>query len=546
MIQSLSIRNFALIQEADLLFPAGFIAITGETGSGKSILLGALNLIHGERADYSVIRDSKEKTIVEANFRIDEQYKEWFDENELDYEPVSLIRREITSQGKSRAFINDTPVSLVTLKELTEQLVYIHSQHQTLALKQVQFQLNVLDAVADSSELALEVKLKVTELRKLENELSTLKENLAVQQREIEFARFQHNELTEHRLDELDYVSFEAELTGLSNVDQLKELYIAISTGIGEDNGPLDRLRLLKVLAEKYKSSDSLSEDFSNRLNSAIVELKELENDAQSAFEKVEADPERLFQLTDSVDKYNKLLNKYGVTTQEELLQIQQKLAEQLDADANRDERIFSLEQAVSKLIQEITEKSDLLFNQRNKAAKEVVVRIENSLKELKMADAKIVFDLQRKNELDSNGGMTVQCLFSANAGMELKSIEKAASGGELSRLMLAIQAELSHKKGLPTLVLDEIDTGVSGDVASRVARFLAKIGQNIQCVVVTHLPQVAAKATHHLEVSKANAQTAITPLNDQNRLEAIAKMMSGESVTEAALANAKELILAD
>lgn len=546
MIQSLSIRNFALIQEADLLFPGGFIAITGETGSGKSILLGALNLILGERADYSVIRDSNEKTIVEANFRIDEQYREWFDENELDYEPVSLIRREITSQGKSRAFINDTPVSLVTLKELTEQLVYIHSQHQTLALKQVQFQLNVLDAVADTSDLALEVKLKVTELRKLENELLTLKENLAAQQREIEFARFQYNELTEHRLDELDYVSFEAELAGLSNVDQLKELYIAISTGIGEDNGPLDRLRLLKVLTEKYKSSDRLSEDFSNRLNSAIVELKELENDAQSAFEKVEADPERLFQLTDSVDKYNKLLSKYGVATQEELLQIQQELAEQLDADANRDERIFSLEQAVSKLTQEITEKSDRLFNQRHKAAKEVVVRIENSLKELKMADAKIVFDLQRKNELDSNGGMTVQCLFSANAGMELKSIEKAASGGELSRLMLAIQAELSHKKGLPTLILDEIDTGVSGDVASRVARFLAKIGQNIQCVVVTHLPQVAAKATHHLEVSKSNAQTAITPLNDQDRLEAIAKMMSGESVTEAALANAKELILAD
>lgn len=546
MIQSLSIRNFALIQEADLLFPAGFIAITGETGSGKSILLGALNLILGERADYSVIRDSNEKTIVEAHFKIDEQYKEWFEENELDYESVSVIRREITSQGKSRAFINDTPVSLVTLKELTEQLVYIHSQHQTLALKQVQFQLNVLDAVANSSDLASEVKLKVSELRKLESELSTLNENLAVQQREIEFARFQYNELSEHRLEEVDYVSFETELMSLSNVDQLKELYVAVSSGIGEDNGPLDRLRLLKALTEKHKATDTLADDFSNRLNAAIVELKELENDAQSAFERVEADPERLFQLTDSVDKYNKLLSKYGVANQEELLQIQQKLADQLDADANRDERISALEVAIVKLTKSIEEKSNKLFNQRQKAAKEVVVRIENSLKELKMPDAKILFDLQRKNELDSNGGMTVQCLFSANAGMELKSIEKAASGGELSRLMLAIQSELSNKKGLPTLILDEIDTGVSGDVASRVARFLSKIGQNIQCVVVTHLPQVAAKASHHLEVSKSNAQTAINPLNDQGRLEAIAKMMSGEVVSDAALANAKELILAD
>lgn len=545
MLQSLSIRNFALIEQADLSFQNGFVAITGETGSGKSILLGALNLILGERADYSVIRDAAEKTIVEANFEIDTNYKSWFEENELDYEVHSVIRREITSQGKSRAFINDTPVSLNTLKELTEQLVYIHSQHQTLALKQMQFQFDVLDAVGDTTDLALEVKTKVAGLRKLEAELKKLNENLSSQQREIEFARFQFNELNEHQLDTINYTELESELNKLSNVDQLRELFQAISSGIGEDNGPLDRLRILKSLAEKHKNTDATIADFVERINSSLAELKELENDAQHALDKIEADPERIFILTESVDKFNKLLSKYSVSTQADLIQIQQDLAQLLEQEENKDERILELNKSIELQTTELTKLSATLFTKRQKAAETVKKRIESSLSELKMPDAKIRFDLQQK-ELDLNGGMTVTCLFSANPGMEMKSIERAVSGGELSRLMLAIQAELSTKKGLPTLILDEIDTGVSGDVALRVARFLAQIGKNIQCIVVTHLPQVAAKATSHLEVSKHQSVTKITALDSETRLAAIAKMMSGEVITDAAIANAKELIALD
>lgn len=545
MLQSLSIRNFALIEQADLAFENGFVAITGETGSGKSILLGALNLILGERADYSVIRDAAEKTIVEANFVIDGNYKSWFDENELDYELHSVIRREITSQGKSRAFINDTPVSLNTLKELTEQLVYIHSQHQTLALKQMQFQFDVLDAVGDTTDLAFEVKSKVAQLRKLESELKKLNENLSSQQREIEFARFQFNELEEHQLDTVNYTELENELNKLSNVDQLRELFQAIANGIGEDNGPLDRLRILKSLAEKHKNTDSTIADFVERINASLAELKELENDAQHALDKIEADPERIFILTDSVDKFNKLLSKYSVSTQEDLLRIQQELGQLLELEENKDERILELSKLIEDQTSELNSLSSTLFSKRQSAADTVKKRIEASLAELKMPDARIRFDLQQK-ELDLNGGMTVTCLFSANPGMEMKSIEKAVSGGELSRLMLAIQAELSTKKGLPTLILDEIDTGVSGDVALRVARFLAQIGKNIQCIVVTHLPQVAAKATSHLEVSKHQSITKITALDSETRLAAIAKMMSGEVITDAAIANARELILTD
>lgn len=542
MLQSLSIQNFALIEEADIRFSEGFIAITGETGSGKSILLGALNLILGERADYSVIRNSEAKTIVEAVFQLDAAYKAWFEANELDYEPQTVIRREITSQGKSRAFVNDTPVGLTTLKELTEQLVYIHSQHQTLALKQPQFQFDVLDAAGNTSALAQETKNTVIALRKVQQELSALKEQSSAQQREIEFARFQWNELTEHRLDEIDYTALDKELRELSNTDQLKEVYAALHLGLTEDNGPLDRLRLLKTLLDRQKSVSTVA-DFYERLNASLIELQELSNDAQNALERLEIDPERIFELTQSVDRFNKLLSKYGMQTQEELLQEQQRLADQLAQDERKDERITELEQRENALKQQAQQLSDELYQKRVAASTTVSKRILENLTDLKMSDARIAFELERKTTLDLNGGMDIACLFSANPGMELKSIEKAASGGELSRVMLAIQAELSAKKGLPTLILDEIDTGVSGEVAHKVGQFLSRIGNHLQCVVVTHLPQVAAKSSEHLEVRKSGAQTSIHTLSNEEKLVAIAKMMSGEAVTEAALENAKALI---
>jgi len=544
MLQSLAIQNFALIEEAEISFSEGFIAITGETGSGKSILLGALNLILGERADYSVIRNAESKTVVEGVFKLNESYKNWFEGNELDFETNTVIRREITSQGKSRAFINDTPVGLNILKELSEQLIYIHSQHQTLALKQSQFQFDVLDSFSNSSDLASEVKNNVTKLRKLKSELENLRNSLSSRLREIEFSRFQLNELSEHSLNETNYSQLEQELNTLSNVDQVKELFANVASGIAEDGAVLDRLRFLKSMLEKQKQNNPKAQEFFERITSSLIELEDLSSEAQNELEKLETDPEKIAGLVEKVDRFNRLLSKYGVQTQDELLDIQHKLEVELQSEEAKDERITSLESEISVLEKEANEQAEKLFITRKEAAILVSKSILSSLEELKMTDSRIEFRLTKLEELDLNGGMSIECLFSANKAMEMKSIEKAVSGGELSRVMLAIQKELSDKKGLPTLILDEIDTGVSGEVAYKVGQFLSKIGEKLQCIAVTHLPQVAAKAKSHLEVSKSDSRTKIYGLSAQERLVAVAKMMSGENVTEAALENAKALIL--
>lgn len=546
MLQSLSIRNFALIESADLIFPDGFIAITGETGSGKSILLGALNLMLGERADYSVIRNPEEKTVVEASFRLSDTHKSWFEEQELDFDPTTIIRREISSTGKTRAFINDTPVQLTTLKELTEQLVYIHSQHQTLALKQMSFQFAVLDTVGETEELALQVKETVRDLRKKESELNILQNATAAAQREIDFARFQYEELIDHELDKISYEDLEQQLNALSNVDQLKELFQSISDGITEDNGPVDRLRILKSLSDKQKSTHKDVEELHERIAAALIELNDIAGDAQASLDKLESDPERIANLTEKVDRYNRLLSKHHVQHQEELLAIQHRFEEQLQLEDSKDERIQLLEQEIAALLVAAKQSSDKLFESRSKTAELVAKRVVEHLSELKMEDTRMVFSLERLPELDANGGMTVSCQFSANKALDLKPIDKAASGGELSRLMLAIQAELSSKKGLPTLILDEIDTGVSGDVALRVGRFLARLGNSMQLLAVTHLPQVAAKSVHHFEVKKDQSRTQIVPLKEEERIHAIAKIMSGETVTAAALDNARQLVALD
>jgi len=544
MLQALAIQNFALIEEAEISFSNGFIAITGETGSGKSILLGALNLILGERADYSVIRNAESKTVVEGTFNLEGSFKSWFDENELDFETSTVIRREISSQGKSRAFINDTPVGLNVLKELTEQLIYIHSQHQTLALKQSQFQFDVLDSFANATDLAVEVKNNVAQLRRLKNELENLRNSLSSRQREIEFSRFQLNELMEHSLNEINYSQLDQELNSLSNVDQIKELFGNVSAGIGEDGAVLDRLRVLKSLLEKQRQNNTKAEEFYTRISSSLIELEDLSSDAQNELDKLESDPEKIAGLVEKVDKFNRLLSKYGVQTQDELMAIQSKLEDELQNEDAKDGRISSLELEIDALERKTNNLASKLFKIRKEAALAVSKNILSSLDELKMLDSRIEFQLTKLDELDLNGGMTIECLFSANKALEMKSIEKAVSGGELSRVMLAIQKELSDKKGLPTLILDEIDTGVSGEVAFKVGQFLSKIGAKLQCIAVTHLPQVAAKANSHLEVSKSDSRTKINVLSQDERLVAIAKMMSGENVTDAALENAKALIL--
>ncbi len=544
MLKSLHVQNFALIPHLSLDLDQGFLAITGETGSGKSILLGALNLILGERADYSVIRDQEKKTVVEAVFQLNNDLTEFFEENDIDFDLETVIRREITSQGKSRAFINDTPVSLQVLKSLTEQLIYIHSQHETLSIRKSDFQFNLLDTIGNSSDQFQEYhqlfKKWKSKLNWLENALNERNQFL----KELEFNQFLLQEIAELNLEVTDYAAFELELKSAHHVDSRKQVLEALIQGIGSEDAIMDRIHSLKAYLDRNSKDDAFIDDLKSRLVSVVVELQELEKDAQRALDHVDMDPQRMQELTIALDKFNRLLVKHRLSNQNELAELATQLEESISRTESLSADIEKVQQEIDTLESQLTHLSQSLFKSRLSAAQLLKNQIEIQLDQLKMPEAKVGFELLETKELNADGGMTVDLLFSANPGMPLKSIQKAGSGGELSRLMLVLQSILSEKKGLPTLVLDEIDTGVSGDVAQRIGKLLHKMGSNIQLLVVTHLPQVAALSTSHYEVKKEQAITTIHRLNSEQSDVAIAKMLSGDALSDFAINNAKALRL--
>lgn len=547
MLQSLAVQNFALIEHSSLQFHDGLHVITGETGSGKSILLGALNLILGERSDFSVIRDPEKKTVVEAVFHLGAEWKDWFVQEDIDWEPETVIRREITSQGKSRSFINDTPVQLVQLKELSEQLVYIHSQHETLEIKKASFQFDLLDAYADSLQLAQEVRTSYNRLQRLKNQKAQLESSRSSQLQELDYIRFQLNELEQLNLDQVDYTALENEFGKLSQLDDLKEAYSSVIHAIDQENGATDLLRRLKTHIDKWKSADADLNAIAMRLQEVIAELEDISRDSDRQLNQLEGDPETLFRLTESLDEYNKILKKHHFSSQEELKEYYQTLEHKLQESDSSNERIEALEKEIEAREKELTQWSGELFDQRSASISKLENYLLELLSEMKMEHSRFRIVLTRSEKLDVNGGMSVQILFSANKGLELKPIEKAASGGELSRVMLAIQLIMSEKKSLPTLILDEIDTGVSGEVALRMGKLLKQMGKHLQVFAITHLPQVAAKGDHHFEVSKSHDKhqtvSQIRELTKAERIEALAKLISGEHVTDLARSSAIELI---
>lgn len=547
MLKSLSVQNFALIEHVSLDFHKGLHVITGETGSGKSILLGALNLILGERSDFSVIRNPEKKTVVEAVFELNPNFKEWFAEEDIDWDTETVIRREITSQGKSRSFINDTPVQLSQLKELTEQLVYIHSQHETLEIKKTKFQFDLLDAYGDGLELASQVSRLYQQIQRLRTTREQMEQAKSGQLQELDYIRFQLNELEQLDLDKVNYESLEQEFSKLSRIDDLKEAYASISAAIDQESGATDILRRLKVHIDKWKNADPELEELSTRLNAVIVELGDISRDSDRQLNQLEGDPEALFRLTQSLDEYNKILGKHHVSTQEELMVYRDSLSEKVTDFTFSDERIAELTLEIDAKEKELKQLSGKLYEKRSKVIPKLEVYLLELLSEMKMEHSRFQIVLNQSDKLDANGGMTIQILFSANKGLELKPIERAASGGELSRVMLAIQLVMSEKKSLPTLILDEIDTGVSGEVALRMGKLLKEMGKHLQVFAITHLPQVAAKGDFHFEVSKSheNSQTIsrIEQLNDAQRIEALAKLISGEQVTDLARSSAIQLI---
>ena len=549
MITSLVIKNFALIEDIRVEFQDGLTVITGETGAGKSILLDALGLLLGDRADLRSVKDSSKKCIVEGHFLI-EKYDmiSLFEENELDYEPNTIIRREILPSGKSRVFVNDTPVTLSQLQALGIRLVDIHSQHQTMEIGSEEFQLEVLDILAENSQ---EIKLYHKELvayRKLVEKLKTLESEKESSARELDYNSFLLKELEEASLKSLKQEELEEAYETLNNSEEIQEAFIQVNKLFSEEQiGALEAVKEARIVLGKIKSYASLYENQWERLNSLVIEMEDLSEELERASDKIEADPEMLFQINEKLQLLYKLQQKHGVASVSELIEIQNNLEEKINKTLNLDSEIIELENKKEFLKANTKKIAERIHVNRERAIPGLKKQLEEILAPLGLQNANFHFELQETEEFRKNGIDSLDLLFSANKGLAPGSIKKIASGGEMSRIMLAVKAVLGKYKKLPTIIFDEIDTGVSGEIANKMADIMKEMSQGVQLFSITHLPQVAAKGEHHLKVYKEDKNditvTRLKNLNPEERIAEIAEMLGGKNVSTAALANARELL---
>ncbi len=549
MLQSIRIQNFALIEETEIQFNDGLTVITGETGAGKSILLGALGLTLGNRFDINALNNKDKKCIIEARFDLSKyQLKSFFVEHELDYEDVTSIRREITVEGKSRAFVNDTPVTLAIIKELSEQLIDIHSQHETILLKENHFQLELVDAFAKTTALYFDYKKQYLSLQKLKKQLAEFLEQELQAKKEFDYFQFQFTELKEANLKIGELKLLEDESETLENAEFIKGNLVKASVVInGGDENVLSAIAQLKQGLQSISKFGSQFNELYERINSLSIELKELNADINSVEEDVVYDNVKLEIVNAQLDKLNKLLKKHNVKTEDELLEIKNSFEDKL-------QQFSSIELSIEKTQKEISEQEKNCLNLAktlSKKRKESVSEIEENIKvllsNLSMPNAQFKISISDLNTFSINGLDKIEFLFSANKGQDFKEIGKTASGGELSRLMLCLKSLLAERTLLPTIVFDEIDTGVSGDVADKIGIILEKMGKSLQVITITHLPQMASKGKNHLFVykmdSKEKTTSHIKRLNEVERIEEIAKMLSSGKPTEIALKNANELL---
>ena len=549
MLQSIRIQNFALIEETEIQFNDGLTVITGETGAGKSILLGALGLTLGNRFDINALNNKDKKCIIEARFNLSKyQLKSFFVEHELDYEDVTSIRREITVEGKSRAFVNDTPVTLAIIKELSEQLIDIHSQHETILLKENHFQLELVDAFAKTTALYFDYKKQYLSLQKLKKQLAEFLEQELQAKKEFDYFQFQFTELEEANLKIGELKLLEDESETLENAEFIKGNLVKASVVInGGDENVLSAIAQLKQGLQSISKFGSQFNELYERINSLSIELKELNADINSVEEDVVYDNVKLEIVNTQLDKLNKLLKKHNVKTEYELLEIKNSFEDKL-------QQFSSIELSIEKTQKEISEQEKNCLNLAktlSKKRKESVSEIEENIKvllsNLSMPNAQFKISISDLDTFSINGLDKIEFLFSANKGQDFKEIGKTASGGELSRLMLCLKSLLAERTLLPTIVFDEIDTGVSGDVADKIGIILEKMGKSLQVITITHLPQMASKGKNHLFVykmdSKEKTTSHIKRLNEVERIEEIAKMLSSGKPTEIALKNANELL---
>ncbi len=548
MIQSLYIRNYVLIDELEMHFSEGFTTITGETGAGKSILMGALSLILGHRVDTSALKLKDSKCIVEGAFRTGESFRPLFESNDLDFEPISIIRREIAPGGKSRAFINDTPVNLPVLRELGSRLVDIHSQHQNLQLSEHQYQLDVIDYLANTEQELSEFRLVYEAYSKADRELVKLRNEIESMKADLDFMQFQFDELQSAKLKEGELENLESEFQRAEHAEEIGQSLNQSVVLLQQDStGILDQLRESLGQLKKISSYFSPAAELAERLESAYIELKDLSGELEDQAGRSDMDPARLSGLQERIDQLFGLMQKHRVRDVGELIALRDELNEKIEAITFSDEKITSLENTRTAHLASMKALSEKLHKKRSAAGKNMELKVENQLKELGIAHAKFHVDVAKRENFDPSGSDEIRFLFSANKQLAMEEVSKIASGGEVSRLMLCIKALVSDRKEMPTLIFDEIDTGVSGEIAEKVGGIMKRLSAERQVMSITHLPQVASMGKDHFSVYKEDTEdasyTRIRKLNEEERVVEIARMLSGESVTDAALSNARVLL---
>jgi DNA repair protein RecN (Recombination protein N) len=550
MLQQLYIRNFTLIDELDIELRPGFSVITGETGAGKSIILGAIALLLGQRADSKAIKQGSDRCIIEAHFDLTRyQLKPFFDENDIDYDASDcIIRRELTAAGKSRAFVNDTPVALSLLKELGDMLVDVHSQHQNLLLGKQDFQLEVIDTIAQDQALLNEYQQTFAAYHEKQRQLQALQEEMERNKQNLDFLQFQYEELTNVQLVEDEQEELEQQREMMTHSEDIKTaLYEANQHLVADEQGILSRLRKSLSAIHTITKVYPTSEDWIERMESCQIELKDIAQDVEARLEDIDFNPAELERINQRLDKIYDLQKKYHAETIAELIQQRDELKRQLCQIENSDEALASLQNELDVLKKKCLQQAETLTKLRQKASKEIERQMRERLVPLGMPNVRFEVKVN-KTELHKSGQDDIAFLFSANTSSPLQPISQVASGGEIARVMLSLKAMISGAVKLPTIIFDEIDTGVSGKIAERMAEIMKEMGANDRQVIsITHLPQIAALGTTHYRVSKEETATGTTSkmqmLSNDERIHEIAQMLSGSDITAAAIQNAKELL---
>ena len=550
MLKHLYIKNFTLIDELDIELYEGFSVITGETGAGKSIILGAIALLLGQRADSKTLKLGADKCVIEASFDLSRYgMDDFFDENDIENDPEDcIVRRELTASGKSRAFINDTPVQLSMLKELGERLVDVHSQHQNLLLNKQDFQLGVVDIIADDTTALSQYQQTFRQYQNIQKELDELRENIDRHRQNLDFLQFQCEELTQAALVEGEQEELEQRSETMSHSEEIKSALYETDNALGaEQTGVVSALRssmsALKGISRVFPAVEELSQ----RLESCYIEVKDISQDVSRYLEDVDFDPSELDAINNRLDRLYDLEKKYHVETVEELIAKRDEIRQQLNGIENSDESLAELQQQLDTLLKQAGKEADALTKLRTKAARQIEDAMQSKLIPLGMPAVRFSVQITPE-QLGPNGQDKVSFLFSANASTPLQPIAQVASGGEIARVMLSLKAMISGAVKLPTIIFDEIDTGVSGKMAEKMAEMMKDMGSHgRQVVSITHLPQIAALGTHHYKVEKKETPQGTTSsmkaLTDDERILEIAQMLSGSDVSDAAIQNAKELL---